>query len=101
MLTWHRLRSRRADDTMSPPTYQTLYHDHLLSFRPLVLDDGRYQARVAIAALGGIKTRTQRFLDLQTFDSHDEAVACARQAGISWVDRQLASAARPGTYIRG
>ena len=86
---------------MPASNYQTLYQDHLLSCRPLVLEDGRYQARVAIAALGGIKTRTQRFLDLKIFSSHDEAVACARQAGMRWVDRQAASAARSGTHRRG
>lgn len=76
---------------MPAPNYQTLYRDHLLSCRPQSLDDGRYQARVAIASLGGQKTRAQFFLDLETFDSHDAAVARARTAGTEWVDKQAAS----------
>lgn len=78
---------------MSNPNYQSLYREYLLSCRPQPLDDGRYQARVAIASLGGSRTRAQHFLDLETFASHDEAVAHAMAAGSHWVDAQLASAA--------
>ena len=43
--------------------------------------------------MGGLKTQTQRFLDLSSFDSHDEAVEHARLAGIGWVDKHVASIA--------
>jgi hypothetical protein len=66
--------------------YRSFYRQHMLTCRPQAQDDGRYQARVAITAIDGTKTRTQRFLDLDTFDSHDEAVESARLAGMEWVD---------------
>ena len=50
------------------------------------LDNGRYRARVAIMALDGTQTRSQRFLDLEIFSSAEEAgervVAVAR----AWID---------------
>ena len=66
--------------------HRSFYKDHLLSCNPLALDDGRFQARVAITALGGGRTRSQRFLDLENFPSFDEAVARALQAAMEWVD---------------
>lgn len=45
---------------MDNSNYRSLYRDHLLTCRPELQDDGRYQARVAISALGGVKTRAQR-----------------------------------------
>ena len=50
------------------------------------LDNGRYRARVAIMALDGTRTRSQRFIDLEVFASLNEAgervVAVAR----AWID---------------
>jgi len=50
------------------------------------MDNGRYRARVAIMALDGTQTRSQRFLDLEIFSSAEEAgervVAVAR----AWID---------------
>jgi len=66
---------------MEKPNFRSFYRDHMLTCRPQAQDDGRFQARVAISAVGGIKTQTQRFLDLTCFDSHDEAVEHARLAG--------------------
>jgi len=62
------------------------YRDHLLGCRPLQMDDGRFQARVVITAMGGSKTRSQRFLDLDIFDSEEAAIERAHQAGIEWID---------------
>jgi hypothetical protein len=70
--------------------HRHLYKDYLLSCAPLLLDDGLYQARVAITYLGGQRTRSQRFLDLDTFATECEAVAAAHAAGIEWVDREVA-----------
>jgi len=69
--------------------YRFFYREHLLSCRPSEQDDGRFQARVAIAAMGGLKTQAQRFLDLDLYDSHDEAVAAAHEAGIAWIDKHV------------
>ena len=50
------------------------------------VENGRYRARVAIMALDGTQTRSQRFLDLEIFSSAEEAgervVAVAR----AWID---------------
>lgn len=80
---------------MEKSDYRSLYRDHTLHCRPQTQDNGRFQARVAISAHGGTKTRTQRFLDLAFFDSHDEAVEHARLAGMEWVDKDFRSV--PGT----
>ena len=66
---------------------RSLYRGHVLSCRPLLQDDGRYQARVAITSLGGDKTLSQRFLDLESFASKEEAISKAHLAGLAWVDR--------------
>ncbi len=62
------------------------YRDHLLGCQPLQMDDGRFQARVVITAIGGSKTRSQRFLDLEIFDAEEAAIERAHQAGIQWID---------------
>jgi hypothetical protein len=49
-------------------------------------DDGRFQARVVITSLGGKNTRSQRFLDLQVFDTEAAAIEHARRAGMDWID---------------
>jgi len=50
------------------------------------MDNGRYRARVAILALDGTQTRSQRFLDLEVFATPEQAgervVAVAR----AWID---------------
>lgn len=70
--------------------YRHLYKDFALSCAPLRLEDGRYQARVAITYLGGERTRSQRFLDLDAFATLEEAVAAAQAAGIEWINREIA-----------
>ncbi len=78
---------------MTTPNYRSFYRDHMLHCRPQTQDDGRFQARVAISSVGGLKTQAQRFLDLEMFDSHDEAVEHARLAGMEWVDKNVRSVA--------
>ena len=77
---------------MDTSNYRLMYRDYMLHCGPQPQGDGRFQARVAISAMGGMKTRAQRFLDLAVFDSHDAAVECARVAGVEWVDNSLRSA---------
>jgi hypothetical protein len=67
------------------PVERHVFEDHLLSCSALPTNDGRFQSRVAITALGGQRTRAQRFLDLDVFDSAEEALAHAKQAGMDWV----------------
>lgn len=63
-----------------------MFHgDYMLSCQPMRLDDGRYQARVVITALGGTRTRAQRFLDLEFYEHEEEAIERARHAGIEWI----------------
>lgn len=49
-------------------------------------DNGRYQACVAVTALAGEKTRSQRFLDLEEFATEADEHALA--GGQAWVDAQ-------------
>ncbi len=65
---------------------RTFYRDYLLGCQPMQLENGRFQARVVITSLGGTKTRSQRFLDLESFDSEAAAIERAHQAGMHWID---------------
>jgi hypothetical protein len=87
---------------MTQDHYRSFFGDYMLSCRPLPLDDGSFQARVVITSLGGAKTRSQRFLDLEIFASHDEAVEHARRAGVDWIMRNdpAASAFNPSAANR-
>jgi len=76
--------SRRHEGVSVP--VRSFYREHMLSCGSMRFDDGRFQARVAITSLGGQKTCTQRFLDLECFDSHEAALDRALQAGQEWVD---------------
>lgn len=67
-------------------TTRSFYRDYVLSCQPMQLDDGRYQARVAITSMHPNKTCAQRFLDLESFDSREDALERARQAGMDWID---------------
>ena len=62
------------------------YGDYMLTCQPMRLDDGRYQARVVITALGGTRTRAQRFLDLEFYEREEEAIERAHHAGVEWID---------------
>lgn len=65
-------------------------------------DDGRFVARVAIVALGAGRTRSQRFLDLESFSSASEARNRALAAARSWIDAELANdrLALPSNFSR-
>ena len=65
---------------------QTFYRDFYLSAMSTPTDDGRYQARVAIVMLDASRTRSQRFLDLETYVTAPEADARGLAAGREWVD---------------
>ncbi len=47
---------------------------------------GQYRARVAIMALDGTRTRSQRFLDLEIFRTREEASDRAIAVARAWID---------------
>lgn len=47
---------------------------------------GTYRSRVAIVALDGTHTRSQRFLDLEIFQTKAEANDRAMTAAKAWID---------------
>ena len=50
------------------------------------LDNGRYRARVAIMALDGTRTRSQRFIDLEVFATHADASERVVTVARAWID---------------
>jgi len=52
-------------------------------------ESGRFKARAAIMALGGERTRSQRFLDLETFATEEEATARVVAAARAWIDADV------------
>lgn len=52
-------------------------------------DGGRFKARAAIMALEGGRTRSQRFLDLETYNTEAEARARVAVAAKAWIDADL------------
>ena len=69
-----------------PLTQREFHKDFLLTCSALATEDGRFQARVVITALGGMRTRSQRFLDLGCLPTEAEALAHALESGVAWVD---------------
>ena len=55
------------------------------------MENGRYRARVAILALDGTRTRSQRFIDLETFNSREEAGARVVTVARAWIDANAGS----------
>jgi hypothetical protein len=85
---------------MPNDAYRFFFGDYMLGCRPLPLEDGSFQSRVVITSLGGAKTRSQRFLDLEVFDDHDQAVEHARRCGVDWIMRNDPAAPTFSTALR-
>lgn len=49
-------------------------------------ESGRYRARVAILALDGERTRSQRFIDLEVFKTRQEASDRVVTVAKAWID---------------
>ena len=49
-------------------------------------EDGRYVARVAIMALDGSRTRSQRFIDLETYPTRDASHERVEMVARAWID---------------
>ena len=50
------------------------------------MENGRYRARVAILALDGTQTRSQRFIDLEVFHTLEEAGERVVTVARAWID---------------
>jgi hypothetical protein len=50
------------------------------------MESGQYRARVAIMALDGTRTRSQRFLDLEIFRTKEEASERVLMVARAWID---------------
>jgi hypothetical protein len=50
------------------------------------MENGRYRARVAILALDGTRTRSQRFIDLEVFHTREEAGERVVTVARAWID---------------
>lgn len=64
----------------------TTYKGYVLNDVTTQTEDGRFKARAAIMSLDGTRTRSQRFIDLETFRTRDEAGARVLAAAKSWID---------------
>ena len=62
------------------------YNGHMFVCVSTQTDSGKYRARVAIMALDGSRTRSQRFLDLEIFPTESEANDRAVDAAKAWID---------------
>ena len=62
------------------------YKGHSFVSSPTQTESGKHRARVAIMALDGTRTRSQRFLDLETFPTESEAHGRAVTAARAWID---------------
>jgi hypothetical protein len=66
-----------------------LYRGYYISSLTTLNDEGRFEARVAIMALDGERTRSQRFLDLEDFPTEEQADERALGAAKEFIDAQL------------
>jgi len=64
----------------------TTYKGYVLTDVTTQTEEGRYKARAAIMSLDGSRTRSQRFLDLETYRTRDEASARVLAAAKTWID---------------
>jgi hypothetical protein len=65
---------------------RTIYKGYTFTDVSTQMDDGRYRAKVAIMALEGERTRSQRFLDLEVFGTEAEASERALRVAMAWID---------------
>jgi hypothetical protein len=69
-----------------PVSARGIYKGYTFADVSTAMENGRYRARVAIMALDGSRTRSQRFIDLEIFHTREEAgervVAVAR----AWIE---------------
>jgi hypothetical protein len=80
---------------------RTTYKGYAFTDLTTQTDDGRYKARAAIMALEGSRTRSQRFLDLETFKTLAEANARVLAGAMAWIDANLGDdrLALPSSFV--
>ena len=64
-------------------------------------EGGRFKARAAIMALDGGRTRSQRFLDLETYNTEAEANTRVISAAKAWIDADVGQdrLALPSSFV--
>ncbi len=63
-----------------------IYKGYTVADVTTVTDNGHFRACAAIMSLGGERTRSQRFLDLEIFRTQEEAHARTMQVAKAWID---------------
>ena len=69
-------------------TYRHSYKGYAFDDDTTRTDDGHYRARVVLVTIGTERTRTQRFIDLETFAKEDDARQRAIAAARAWIDEE-------------
>ena len=67
------------------------YKGHAFDDDTARTEDGRYRARVVLVTVGNGRTRSQRFIDLETFLREDDARQRAITAARAWIDDEEAN----------
>jgi hypothetical protein len=66
------------------------YKGYTVVDETIVVDDGRFRARIAILTLGDGRVRSQRFIDLETFQAEADARRRAVAGARAWIDAEVA-----------
>jgi hypothetical protein len=64
------------------------YNGYTFSDETTEMEDGFYRARVAVVTMGEGRVRSQRFIDLETFRTEENARRRAVEAARAWIDDQ-------------
>ena len=83
--------SRHADENHPGPqeigvSTREIYKGYTFVDVSTPMESGQYRARVAIIALDGSRTRSQRFLDLEIFRTRAEASERVLTVAKAWID---------------
>lgn len=73
----------------SPVNVSNFYQGFVFTDVSTRAEDGRYRARVAIVSLAASQTRSQRFIDLDLFSTHGEAINRGTAAAKAWIDTEV------------
>jgi hypothetical protein len=80
---WMKIRPGLQEIRLSA---RAIYKGYTFADVSTPMDNGRYRARVAIMALDGTRTRSQRFLDLEVFPTLAEASERVVSVARAWID---------------
>jgi hypothetical protein len=82
-------RVRRWQESIAPMKSRSLYRGYHVTSTTSQAEEGRFRARVAVMVLSGDRTRSQHFLDFETFATEAEADARALAGAKDWIDEQF------------